>query len=322
MKGADGRKAMAVLTIVECAPRDGMRLVKGDTSLEEKASFIDELSLTGIKKIEAVSFVHPQLLPRIGDAEDVMKLVQKRSGTSYIGVTPSEVACRRAMLTDIDDILVLVAASDVFNQVALGYSLREMMNKVLPSIINVALNKGKGIRAYILTSFGCPYVGNVPVRQVEELVSKLDFMKVNEISLVDSTGMATPMLVRELLSTLCKMDLNAGLAVHFHDTRGMGMANAMAAFEAGIKIFDTTVGGMSTLPFGAPEQQVSTWNIPTEDLVNMFESMGVKTGIDLDRLLSCVAIAEKMTGKKLTGHILRAGNTHQIFKTPQRLKIS
>jgi len=313
---------MHEITIVECAPRDGMRLGKGDISLEEKASFIDELSLTGIKKIEAVSFVHPQLIPRIGDAEDVMKLIQKTAGTSYIGVTPSEVACRRAMLTDIDDILVLVAASEVFNQVALGYSLRKMMNKVLPSIIDVALSEGKGVRAYILTSFGCPYEGKISVHRVEELVSKLDFMKVSEISLVDSTGMATPVLVRDLLSTLCRMDLNAGLAVHFHDTRGMGMANAMAAFDAGIKIFDTAVGGMSTMPFGAPKQQVSTWNIPTEDLVNMFESMGVKTGIDLDRLLSCVAIAEKMAGRKLTGHILRAGNTHRIFKTPQRLKIS
>ena len=313
---------MARITIVECAPRDGMILGKGDISSEEKASFIDELSLTGIKKIEAVSFVHPRLIPMIGDAEDVMKLIQKTTGTSYIGVTPSEVACRRAILTDIDDILVLVAASETFNQVALGYSLKQMINKILPSIINVALNDGKGVRAYILTSFGCPYEGNVPVRQVEELVSKLDFMKVNEISLVDSTGMATPVLVGELLSTLCKMALNAGLAVHFHDTRGMGMANAMAALEAGIRIFDTAVGGMSTLPFGAPEQQVSTWNIPTEDLVNMFESMGVKTGIDLDRLLSCVAIAEKMAGRKLTGHILRAGNTHRIFNTPKRLKIS
>ncbi|MBW2109563.1 MAG: hydroxymethylglutaryl-CoA lyase [Deltaproteobacteria bacterium] len=309
------------ITIVECAPRDGMRLGKGDISLEEKASFIDELSLTGIKKIEAVSFVHPRLIPRIGDAEDVMKLIQKRSGTSYIGVTPSEVACRRAMLTNIDDILVLVAASEVFNQVALGYSLREMINKVLPSIINVALSKRKNIRTYILTSFGCPYEGNVPVRQVEELVSKLDFMKVSEISLVDSTGMATPVLVRELLSILCKMDLNAGLAVHFHDTRGMGMANAMAAFEAGIKIFDTAVGGMSTLPFGAPEQQVSKWNIPTEDLVNMFESMGIETGIDLDRLLCCVSMAEEMAGKQLSGHILRAGPTHRVFQPPQRLKL-
>ncbi len=313
---------MARITIVECAPRDGMILGKGDISSEEKASFIDELSLTGIKKIEAVSFVHPRLIPMIGDAEDVMNLIQKTTGTSYIGVTPSEVACRRAMLTDIDDILVLVAASETFNQVALGYSLKQMINKVLPSIINVALNDGKGVRAYILTSFGCPYEGKISIRHVEELVSKLDFMKVSEISLVDSTGMATPALVRELLSTLCKMDLNAGLAVHFHDTRGMGMANAMVALEAGIRIFDTAVGGMSTIPFGAPEQQVSTWNIPTEDLVNMFESMGVKTGIDLDRLLSCVAIAEKMAGRKLTGHILRAGNTHRIFKTPQRLKIS
>ncbi len=313
---------MTEIAIVECAPRDGMRLAANDVSIEEKVSFIDALSAAGVKKIEAVSFVHPRFIPRIEDAEAVIKQLPKRLGTSYVGITPNEVACRRAMLTDIDDILILVAASDLFNQVALGYSLRTMMNKVIPAIINVAREQGKGVRAYILTAFGCPYAGPVSACQVEELVARLDFMSVNEISFVDSTGMATPVQVKKLLLPLLKMDLKSDLAVHFHDNRGMGMANAMAAFDAGIRIFDTAVGGMSVLPFGAPKQQVATWNIPTEDLVNMFESMGVKTGVDLDRLLDCVATAEKIVGKELTGHILKTGRTDRVFNAPKKLKLT
>lgn len=313
---------MEEITIVECAPRDGIRLGKGNISLKSRSIFIDRLSETGLRKIEAVSFVHPRLIPQLGGAEKVMKLIKKKPGVKYIGATPTEVACRRAILTDIDDISVLVAASETFNQAALGYSLREMMNKVLPSIINVALSEGKGVRAYIMTSFGCPYEGKVPIMNVEELVSRLDFMHVTEISLVDSTGMADPLNVKDLLHPLVELNLNANLAVFFCDARGMGMANAIAAFEAGIRTFDTAVGGMSTKPFGAPGHNITTWNIPTEDLVNMFESMGVKTGIDLDLLLTCASMAEKMMKRKLTSHILRAGPNNKVFQSPQRLRIS
>ena len=322
MKEANYRKSMAEISIVECAPRDGLRLVEKIIPVNEKVSFIEKLSETGLRKIEAVSFVHPRLIPQLGDAVDVMKAIKKKPGVTYIGVTPSEVACRRAILTDIDDIMMLIAASETFNQVALGYSLREMMNKVLPSIINVALSEGKGIRAYILTVFGCPYEGKVAVNKIEELVSKLDFMQVSEISLVDSTGMANPMHVKDLLGHLLELKLNAKLAVHFHETRGMGLANAMAAFETGITTFDASVAGMSTKPFGAPDHDVTSWNIPTEDLVNMFESMGVQTGVDLDLLLACASMAEKMMKRQFTSHVLRVGPNHRVFQPPQRLKIT
>jgi len=312
---------MAEITIVECGLRDGVKLVEGIVPVNEKVSLIEKLSEAGLRKIEAVSFVHPRLIPQLGDAEEVMKSIKKKPGVTYIGVTPTEVACRRSIITKIDDILVLVATSETFNQVALGYPAREMMNKILPSIINVALSEGKGIRVYILTSFGCPYEGKVAVHKVEELVTKLDFMQVSEISLVDNTGMADPMHVKGLLSHLLELKLNAKLAVHFHETRGMGLANAMAAFEAGIRIFDTAIGGMSTKPFGAPDHNVTYWNIPTEDLVNMFESMGVQTGVDLDLLLTCASMAEKMMKRQLTSHILRAGPSHRVFQPPQRLKI-
>lgn len=312
---------MEEISIVECAPIDGFKMLGRDVSLMEKANFIDKLSETGITHIQAASFIHPKLMHQLGDAEQLTKSIKKNSDVTYIGLTPNEIACRRAILTDIDEVLIMVAASETFNHVTTGHSLRETMNKILPSIIHIALNEGKSVRVYILAAFGCPYEGKISISKVTELVSKLDFMRVNEISLSDTPGLATPMFAKEVISTLLQMEINARLAVHFHDTRGMAIANAFTAFEQGIKIFDTAVGGMSTKPFGIPNQQVTSWNIPTEDLVNMFESMGIKTGIDLDLLLGCASMAEKMLKRQLSGHIIRAGANNKIFKPPQRLKI-
>jgi hydroxymethylglutaryl-CoA lyase len=312
---------MAEIHIVECAPSEGLNSGRGKIEPKEKARFINHLSETGIDKVEAVSFIHPRLIPQHGDAEEVMKLIKKKPGVTYLGIAPNEVACRRAILTDIDGITVLVAASETFNQVALGYSTRAILNKVLPSVVNVALSEGKSIRAYLVASFGCPYEGKVAVTKVEELVSRLDFMGVSEVSLSDTTGMANPAIVKELLSALFKMDLRAKIGVHFHDTRGLGISNALAAFEAGVRIFDTAVGGTSTIPFGVPELNVATWDVPTEDLVNSFESMGIETGINLDRLCECVAMAEKITERQLPGHILRAGPNHNKYPPPQKLRI-
>lgn len=313
---------MEKITVVECAPIEGFKLVKRDTALKEKVDLINNLSKSGIPKIQAVSFVHPKLLPQLADAEEVMKSIDKRPGVTYGGLTPSEIACRRAVLTDVDEITVAMAASDTYNQVAFGQSSRELMNKILPSIIKIALNEKKGIRAYIATSFGCPYEGDVAISELIDIVSKLDFLGANQISICDSVGVATPMSVRKVVSSLIELELKADLSVHFHDTRGMGLVNAMAAFESGIRIFDTAIGGMSAKPFGAPKQQITNWNIPTEDLVNMFESIGVKTGTDMDVLLSCVSKAEKMLKRKCPGHILRAGVNKKLFKPPAKLSLS
>lgn len=313
---------MEEITVVECAPIEGFRLLKGNTALKEKVDLINNLSKSGIPKIAAVSFIHPRLIPQFADAEEVMKSIDKRAGVTYVGMTPSEIACRRAVLTDIDEILVVVAASDTYNQVTFGYSSRELIDKILLSIIRIALHEGKGVRAYITTAFGCPYEGDVAISEVVEIASKLDFLGVNQISICDSTGVATPMSVREVVSSLMETDLKADLAVHFHDTRGMGLVNAMAAFESGVRIFDTAVAGMSAKPFGAPNMSVTNWNIPTEDLVNMFESMGVRTGIDMDVLLSCVSTAEKMLERKCPGHILRAGVNNKLFQPPEKLRLS
>lgn len=313
---------MENINIVECSPIEGFKVLKSGTHLKEKVNLINRMSKSGVQKIQVASFIHPKLFPQLADAEEIVKLIDKQPGVIYGGLAPNEIACRRAISTGLDEISVVIAASDTYNNVTFGHSTRKLINKILPSIIKIVLNEGKSVRAYIATSLGCPYEGNVPISKVSEIASKLDFLGVNQISIGDSLGVGNPKSVREVISSLIGLDLKAELAVHFHDVRGMGLVNAMAAFESGIRTFDTAVGGMSEKPFGAPDQEIFNWNIPTEDLVNMFESIEVKTGIDMDVLLSCVSMAEKMYERKCSGHILRAGVNNKLFKPPEKLKLS
>ncbi len=311
----------AEITIVDCGPRDRLTPVSGQVSTVDKIHLINSLAKSGITKIDCVAFTHPRLIPKNSDAEDVMEKLEKTPDVTYVGLVPSEIGCRRAVITDIDEIVTLVAASEAFNRAALGLGIKETLNKTLPTIFEAASKGGKSIRAYVLAAFGCPYSGNVGSDEVIELVSRLCFMGANEISLLDSTGMADPKQVKEMLGELLGLNLSVNLAVHFHDTRGTGMVNCVAAYEAGVRIFDTAIGGLSGTPFGAPELDMGFWNIPTEDLVHLFEQMGVNTGVDLGLLLECVKLGEGLAGRSLPGHILRAGPKSKLAKIPEPLKL-
>ena len=259
--------------------------------------------------------------PESADAERVVELIEKKPDVGLNGVVPSEVACRRAVLTGIDEILAMVAASEAFNNAALGLSLRQLMNKSLPAIFETARQGGKAIRAYILTAFGCPYSGAVGSETVLKVVSRLTRMGVAEISLVDSTGMANPKQVKRLIESILALGLESTLAVHFHDTRGTAIANCVAAYEAGVRVFDTAIAGLSRTSFGAPNQNLGIWNVPPEDLVNLFEEMGVKTGVDMDRLLECVDLAEEIAGRPLSAHIRMSGPNTGLSDIPEPLSL-
>lgn len=306
--------------IVDCGPRDGLASVPGAVSTSEKILLISSLAEAGLRKIDAVAFTHPRVIPKDSDAEDVVEVLQKKPGSTYVGLAPSEIGCRRAVDTQIDEVLTLVAASEIFCRATLGQSIKEVMNKTLPTLLEISKKGGKTVRTYVLAAFGCPYSGKVNQEKVIEMVSRLNFMGADEVSLVDNTGMANPKQVKELVGKVLGLKLNLRLAVHFHDTRGLAMANSIAAYEAGARIFDTAVGGLSGAPFGAPKMELGRWNVATEDLVHVFEEMKVRTGIDLDRLLGCVKIAERLAGRTLPGHILRAGPTSQLSKIPRHLE--
>jgi hydroxymethylglutaryl-CoA lyase len=308
------------VTIVEISPRDGLPAVCKSLSTDNEVMFINKLSQAGFKKIECASFLHPRLLPINYDAEKMVDSIKKQSGVTYVGLVPNEIGCRRALITQVDEILMLVAASDVFNKITMGRTLKETLNKTLPAIFDATAKSGKSVRIYILTAFGCPYTGFISPDEILQLVLKLSYMGATEISLIDSTGMANPKKVKSLIKSIFDLKLNIKLAVHFHNTRGTAIANCVAAYEAGVRIFDTSLGGMSGTPYGSMELDLGYWNVPTEDLVYLFEQMGIETGIDFDLLLECVNIAEEFAGVPLPGHLLRANPNFSKTKVPDYLK--
>ena len=313
-------KSMADVTIVDTSPRDGPVALPG-IGTPEKIALANSLMQSGISKIDCVAFTHPRLRPEYADAEKVISTLDNRPGTAIIGLAPNEIACRRALNTRVDEIGVLVAGSESFNQSVLGISIKKTLYKTFPAIIQVCQEKGKTVRAYILTAFSCQYEGRVSTDAIVELSSILAHLGVNEISLVDTPGMANPKQVKETIGALQDLHLEANLAVHFHNTRGLGLANCFAAYEAGVRIFDTAIGGLSGTPFGTPKMNVGCWNVPTEDLVYLFNEIGVNTGINLDALLDSLNVARELAGQDLSGHVLKARTVFEVSNFPEPLKI-
>jgi hydroxymethylglutaryl-CoA lyase len=299
------------VTFVETSTRDGLPLIVGISS-SKKIKFINKLSETGLKKIECVSFTHPHLIPEYADAERVIKGINKKPDITYVGLIPNEIGCKRAGVTAIDEVLILVSVSEYFNKMNTGKTLRETMNKA-PIIFEGAREKGKTVRCLVLTAFGCPYTGKVAPEDVIKLILKLDHMGAKEISLMDSTGMANPKQVKSLVRSILDLNLRSKLAVHFHNNRNSAIANCIAAYETGIRIFDTSICGLSGPLFGVTnwinritERDLGYWNVPTEDIAYVFEEMGINTGIDMDCLLKCAELVGKLAGKSLHGHLLRS----------------
>ena len=312
---------MTDVTIVDTSPRDGPVAIP-EISTPEKVALAKRLMQSGLTKIDCVAFTHPRIRPEFADAEEVINTLDKKSEVTIIGLAPNEIACRRALNTKVDEIGTLVAASESFNRAVMGISIKETLFKTLPAIFQACLEKGKTIRVYLLAAFCCQYEGRVPIKDLVELVTKLAFMGVNEISLVDSPGMVNPKQVKETIAALIDLDLDANLAVHFHNTRGLGLVNCLAAYEAGIRIFDTAIGGLSGAPFGAPKMEVGSWNIPTEDLVYLFQEIGVNTGISLDAIVNAVKFAQKLARRELSGHVLNARTAFEVSNFPEPLKLN
>lgn len=289
------------VTIVETSPRDGFAYIDGITT-EQKINLIDMLSETGLKKIDGIAFTHPVLFPKYSDAEDVVKGIIKNPAVTYSCMVPNEMGCRRAVNTKIDEISFLISVSDMYNQKNSLKPLRETLNKI-PTIFETAINHGKTVRVFVPAAFGCPFAGKIPADDIIHLFLKLSHLGVAEISLLDSTGLANPKQVKSLVKSIISLKLPTRLAVHFHNTRNTALVNCVAAYEGGVRIFDTSISGLSWPLYGPIEEDFGYWNVPTEDLVNLFEEMGIHTGIDLDRLMKCADFVEKVAKRRLHGHL-------------------
>ncbi len=290
------------VTIVEVGPRDGFQSEPLFVATDKKVELIERLSEAGVKRIEITSFVSPEAVPQLSDSELVAARLPKKPGTSYSALTPNLRGLERAIRAGMADIALFVSASETHNQKNVRMSIEESL-RAFRQMARKALNGGLRMRGYVATAFGCEYEGRVLPKQVERIVTEYIAMGISEVSLGDTTGMANPLAVREMIRSLKPVLGQTALALHFHDTRGTGIANVLAAIEEGAQIFDCSIGGLG----GCPASRTSSGNIATEDLVGMLHEMGIDTGIDLDALIECARYAARITGRQLPGRLPNAG---------------
>jgi hydroxymethylglutaryl-CoA lyase len=291
----------SVVSLREVGPRDGLQN-EDPIPTEAKVRLVDALSATGVRRIEAVSFVHPKAIPQMADADEVWARIDRNPQVRYSALVPNLRGAQRALDAGFDEIEVVVSASDTHNRKNINRSTAESLDDIA-GIVALAHERGATCQVIVATAYGCPYEGDVPVSRVVGAVDRAVVGGADSICFGDTTGMATPTRVTRLVGETRSRQPDVPLGLHFHNTRGTGLANVLAALELGVTDFDASVGGLG----GCPYAPGATGNVCTEDLVHMVEDMGIGTGIDLEALLDAARLAEELVGHTLPSQVLRAG---------------
>jgi isopropylmalate/homocitrate/citramalate synthase len=272
--------------VVEVGPRDGLQNEKALVPTEQKIRFIQMLAASGLPVVEATSFVSPRAIPQLSDASEVMADLEKLPTTTYPVLVPNLKGMERALAAGVRDIAVFTAASESFTRHNINASIAESLDNFRP-VVALARQSGVSVRGYISTVFGCPYEGAVEPRQVLRVARALLDMGVDELSLGDTIGVATPNQVIEVLHLLVdegQIPISQ-LAVHFHDTRGTALANVLMALQMGVTTIDSSAGGLG----GCPYAPGAAGNLATEDLLYMLHGLGISTGVDLARVVEATS---------------------------------
>lgn len=282
------------VTIVEVGPRDGLQNERVRLTTEQRIDLIERLIDAGLRHVEVGSFVHPKWIPQMANTAEVVRGLRRRDDVAYWALVPNVRGLEGAIEAGCTHVAVFVSSSETHNRRNLNRSIAESLEG-LEEVTREAKAAGLSLRAYVSTVFGCPYEGDVSFDRVIEITDRLLGMGASQVSLGDTTGMGTPLQVqRSLLRALDRFG-NRQIALHLHDTRGVGLANALVALEAGMRWFDTSIGGMG----GCPYAPGAAGNLGTEDLVHMLHAMGVGTGLDLDRLGRVSGLLENDYGATL-----------------------
>ena len=297
------------VSIREVGPRDGLQNEAGWVPTEQKIELINALSHTGLKRIEAVSFVHPKAIPQMRDAAEVISRIERQPGVTYSAIVPNAQGARRAVEARLDEVEIFLSASESHNRKNVRMSVEESL-AAAGEIAAILGENNLPFDAVISTAFGCPYEGDVPAQRVYWVAERL--LKLTpqplRITLGDTTGMANPAQVDRLVSEFRRRFPEVELSLHFHNTRGSGLANVLAGLLAGVTLFDSSLGGLG----GCPYAPGATGNITTEDLVNMLNDMDIATGIDLAKLIECARLAQGYVGHELPSQVLKAGPRSQL----------
>jgi hydroxymethylglutaryl-CoA lyase len=293
---------MTAISIREVGPRDGLQN-EAPVPAAAKVELIEALSATGVRRIEAVSFVHPKAIPQMADADEVWaKIDRADSEVRYSALVPNVRGAQRALDAGFSEIEVVVSASDTHNRRNINRSTDESLAE-LPELIDLLHSGGASAELIIATSFGCPFEGDVDPDRVASIVDRAVAMGVDRIAFGDTTGMATPRRVTDVLTRVRRNHADIPILCHFHNTRGTGLANILTAIDLGVTEFDASVGGLG----GCPYAPGATGNVATEEVVHMLHDMGYETGIDLDELVRVAELAQRIVGRELPSGVLRAG---------------
>jgi hydroxymethylglutaryl-CoA lyase len=296
-----------VVRIREVGPRDGFQNEPEVIDTADKVRLIDCLSRTGLRRLEVTSFVRPDVIPQLADAEEVLRGITRNPDVAYSVLIPNERGLERAL--DLaagerlfDEVNLFLSASETHNSKNVNRSIEESLSG-LERVVERARAAGLRCEGVISVSFGCPYEGEVPLDRVFGIARRLADAGCEEIAFGDTTGMANPMQVRGFFARAFEELPGAELTAHFHNTRGQGLANVLAALESGVQSFESSFGELG----GCPVPKGATGNIATEDLISMLHEMGVETGVDLERLLGCARAVQEVLGRPLSAHLLTAG---------------
>ncbi len=287
--------------IVEVGPRDGLQNEPGIVPTAVKIAFIDRLAATGLEVVEATSFVRADLVPQLADAAEVLTGITPRPGVRYPVLVANDRGLDRALEAGAQEIAVFAAASEPFSERNLGRGIDDSLER-FGGVIRRARRHDLRVRGYVSMVCGCPYQGEVPTEDVARVTTALFELGCDEVSLGDTIGVGTALQVQELIEVLSRTVLVARLAVHLHDTYGQGLANTLAAFEAGVRIADTSAGGLGGCPFAAG----ATGNLATEDLLYALEGSGVHTGVDLSEVISVTGWMSEQLGRPPVSRVARA----------------
>ncbi|HEY3204169.1 MAG TPA: hydroxymethylglutaryl-CoA lyase [Thermoanaerobaculia bacterium] len=290
------------VTVYEVGPRDGLQNEAETLPVSVRAEFVDRLTDAGLPAIEVGSFVSPKAIPQLADTEALYRLIHPASGVRYPALVPNLRGLERALSAGVREIAVFTAATETFNRKNINAGVDESIERFRPVVARAREEKVR-VRGYVSTAFGCPYEGSVAPEAVREVVHKLLDLPVDEISIGDTIGVATPRGVYEVIETLYESGVTRGvLALHFHDTRGTALANVYAGLECGVTTYDASAGGLGGCPF-APG---ASGNLATEDLLYLLEGLEIQTGVTLAKVVEASRFLAGSIGRRPPGRYLAA----------------
>jgi len=294
----------STVRIREVGPRDGFQNEPETIPTAEKVRLIDMLAASGLRRLEVTSFVRPDVVPQLADAEEVLAAAEHPEGVAFSVLIPNERGLERALRIRerFDEASVFLSASETHNRSNVKRSIEDSLAGLERTLAS-AREAGLRCEGVIATTFGCPYEGRVPPERVFEIAERLAAAGCAEVGFGDTTGMANPRQVREFFAVARERLDGVELTAHFHNTRGQGLANVVAALEEGIDSFESSFGELG----GCPVPPGSTGNVASEDVVSMLHEMGIETGVDLEGLIDASRAAQALLGRPLGAHVLRAG---------------